>query len=183
MDADIEAMKVEFLDLVHRMHRAGPPWVGECDGLTPNQARALHLLWLLESGAEPARPSGMACHLAVSPSALSQVLKALEERGLITRDREEGDYRAVTLRLTPAGEAAGRSLDAQFTERLRRLVDYVGADDFSHMLATMGRLVEFRRAEAAGAAGWGGAPGMGACVAPCAEPDAATPAGGEAACI
>lgn len=151
MERTIETMRVEFLDLMRKLHRAGPPWMPDCEGLTPNQARALHLLYVMEStaGGEGARPGSLAHHLAVSPSALSQVAKVLEERGLVTRGRGEGDFRAVSLRLTPAGAEVGRALDDAFIARMRRLVDYVGPELFAQMMDGVAKVVEFRVAEGA----------------------------------
>ncbi len=167
MERTIETMKVEFLDLMRKLHRAGPPWMPTCEGLTANQARALHLVYVLEGeAADDARPGVLAAHLAVSPSAFSQVVKALEERGLVTRERGEGDFRAVSLRLTPAGAALARSLDDAFAARMRELVDYVGPELFSQMMDGVAKVVEFRLAEAASAPG---------------APDAARPCGADAA--
>lgn len=151
MERTIETMRVEFLDLMRKLHRAGPPWMPDCEGLTPNQARALHLLYVMEStaGGEGARPGSLAHHLAVSPSALSQVAKVLEERGLVTRGRGEGDFRAVSMRLTPAGVEVGRALDDAFIARMRRLVDYVGPELFTQMMDGVAKVVEFRVAEGA----------------------------------
>ncbi len=151
MERTIETMKVEFLDLMRKLHRAGPPWMPDCEGLTPNQARALHLLYVMESAADGAgaRPGSLAHHLAVSPSAFSQVARVLEERGLVTRGRGSGDFRVVSLRLTPEGVALARELDSAFTARMRELVDYVGPELFSQMMDGVAKVVEFRLAEGA----------------------------------
>lgn len=150
MERTIETMKVEFLDLMRKLHRAGPPWMPDCEGLTPNQARALHLLYVMESAdGAGARPGSLAHHLAVSPSALSQVARVLEERGLVTRGRGSGDFRVVSLRLTPEGVALARELDSAFTARMRELVDYVGPELFSQMMDGVAKVVEFRLAEGA----------------------------------
>ncbi len=150
MERTIETMKVEFLDLMRKLHRAGPPWMPDCEGLTPNQARALHLLYVMESAdGAGARPGSLAHHLAVSPSAFSQVARVLEERGLVTRGRGSGDFRAVSLRLTPEGVALARELDSAFTARMRELVDYVGPELFSQMMDGVAKVVEFRLAEGA----------------------------------
>ncbi|NBI31903.1 MarR family winged helix-turn-helix transcriptional regulator [Enterorhabdus sp. P55] len=163
MERTIETMKVEFLDLMRKLHRAGPPWMPDCEGLTPNQARALHLLYVMESAdGAGARPGSLAHHLAVSPSAFSQVARVLEERGLVTRGRGSGDFRAVSLRLTPEGVALARELDSAFTARMRELVDYVGPELFSQMMDGVAKVVEFRLAETASAAEAGPSAGPGA---------------------
>jgi DNA-binding MarR family transcriptional regulator len=67
-------------------------------------------------GAELARRAG------VSPSAVSQVLAALEDEGLLTRMPHEGDRRRQPLVLTANGQTALRSVRRSLAERLQRLV-------------------------------------------------------------
>ena len=65
-------------------------------------------------GAELARRA------AVSPAAVSQLLAALEEDGLLTRGRLEDDRRRQPLALTEQGQWALRSAQTALRERLRR---------------------------------------------------------------
>lgn len=67
-------------------------------------------------GAELARRA------AVSPAAVSQLLGALEQEGLVSRDRLEGDRRRQTLALTDQGQWALRSAQTTLCERLAGLL-------------------------------------------------------------
>ncbi|MCB9739671.1 MAG: MarR family transcriptional regulator [Deltaproteobacteria bacterium] len=58
----------------------------------------------------PMIPSVLARNVALSQPTVTGILQRLEARGLVTRIRDQGDRRRVTLRLTPAGtEAAQRA--------------------------------------------------------------------------
>ena len=67
-------------------------------------------------GAELARRA------AVSPAAVSQLLAALEEDGLLTRGRLEDDRRRQPLALTEQGQWALRSAQTALRERLAGLL-------------------------------------------------------------
>jgi DNA-binding MarR family transcriptional regulator len=64
------------------------------------------------------RASRVATRLAVGKPAISASVDALCRRGLLTREDVAHDQRAVTLRLTPAGEATLRESEAAMTARL-----------------------------------------------------------------
>lgn len=67
-------------------------------------------------GAELARRA------AVSPAAISQLLAALEEAGMLTRDRLDRDRRRQPLSLTDHGQWALRSAQTSLRERLAGLL-------------------------------------------------------------
>jgi DNA-binding MarR family transcriptional regulator len=67
-------------------------------------------------GAELARRA------AVSPAAISQLLAALENAGMLTRDRLDNDRRRQSLALTEHGQWALRSAQTALRERLARLL-------------------------------------------------------------
>lgn len=64
------------------------------------------------------RASRVARRLALGKPAISASVDALCRRGLLTREDVAGDQRAVTLRLTPAGDAALRIAEDAMRERL-----------------------------------------------------------------
>lgn len=70
-------------------------------------------------GAELARRA------AVSPAAVSQLLAALEEVGLVTRDRLDDDRRRHRLALTEQGRWALRSAQTALRERLAGLLAHL----------------------------------------------------------
>ena len=84
-----------------------------------------------------------------TPSAVSQTLKSLEEKGLITRQRDKGDSRAVTVHLTEDGRAfsaRGRELHEQMIDKV---LTYLGPEDAEHLVRIVERLADFPACEAA----------------------------------
>ncbi len=113
-------------DLVMRVARslrrrgaeAMAPW-----DLAPHQVRALRVV----GHHEGIRPGELAAHLRVAPRSVTDVVDALEERGLLERHRDPGDRRATVLGLTASGQ---------------RLVDETGAARRSDAEAYFARLPE-----------------------------------------
>jgi DNA-binding MarR family transcriptional regulator len=64
------------------------------------------------------RASRVAARLALGKPTISASVDALTRRGLLAREDVAHDQRAVTLRLTPAGEQALQQAEAAMTERL-----------------------------------------------------------------
>jgi DNA-binding MarR family transcriptional regulator len=95
------------------------------------------LAWLAADG--PVTQRHLADHAATDPMMTSQVLRALEDRGLVTRLPHPTDKRARALTVTPAGRtladqavAAAESCDAAF---FAPLGDQASA--FTQALATL----------------------------------------------
>lgn len=63
-----------------------------------------------------------------SKATLSGVLKTLEGRGLLVRERSDDDGRLVIVRLTPAGQRVMRKLFPQFNEQERVVVSGIPVD-------------------------------------------------------
>jgi DNA-binding MarR family transcriptional regulator len=64
------------------------------------------------------RASRVAARLALGKPTISASVDALCRRGLLTREDVAHDQRAVSLRLTPAGQAVLDETEAAMTERL-----------------------------------------------------------------
>jgi DNA-binding MarR family transcriptional regulator len=71
-------------------------------GLTPAQERALRLIVRDE---EPQRMTELADRLGIVPRSLTTVIDALEEAGLVRREIDPRNRRAILLRLTDQGAA------------------------------------------------------------------------------
>jgi DNA-binding MarR family transcriptional regulator len=71
-------------------------------GLTPAQERALRLI---SRSDEPPRMTELADRLGIVPRSLTTVVDALEEAGLVTREIDPRNRRAILLRLTERGAA------------------------------------------------------------------------------
>jgi DNA-binding MarR family transcriptional regulator len=78
-------------------------------GLTHVQFVLLTSTWWLdhEAGTPPTQRD-LAEHAAIDPMMTSQVLRAVEARGFITRERDAMDSRAFRIRITDAGAELAR---------------------------------------------------------------------------
>jgi DNA-binding MarR family transcriptional regulator len=85
------------------MIQAYQPLLGPLD-LTYPQYIALLVLWERDD----MTVSGLGGRLGLDSGTLSPLLKKLEAKGLLARERSESDERSVRLRLTPAGRELKR---------------------------------------------------------------------------
>jgi len=82
-------------------------WRGaNAQGLSPTQAQILILL-NRHPGA-PTRLGTLARDLSVTSATVSDAVRALEHKGLVRKDRDPADPRALALTLTTGGEQAAR---------------------------------------------------------------------------
>lgn len=93
----------QLLPFIGRRLRAQRSQELEEFGLTPSQARAFAVInRFLDHGAE-LRLSMLAERLRIAPRSATEVVDALQAKGLIDRAPSPGDRRAVAVHLTPAG--------------------------------------------------------------------------------
>ena len=97
---------VQLADLLHgltkRLRRAQADALAPL-GLTPAQARALRMI--ARGDEEPLRMTELADRLGIVPRSLTTVIDALEEAGLVRREIDPRNRRAILLRLTDRGAA------------------------------------------------------------------------------
>lgn len=107
---DIEPSLGDLIFRVTRRLRHASAEVTEPLGLNPHQVRALHVL---KRGSEfGERPTTIAEWLHVTPRSATDVLDALEEKGLVIRAPDETDRRAVRVHLTDTGRDLLKRADA-----------------------------------------------------------------------
>ncbi len=82
------------------------------EGLTPSQASVLGLI----SARGPIGLAELAELEGLNATMLSRVLGKLEARGLVRRDREPSDLRAVNVEVTPPGRTAHERIKVQRTQ-------------------------------------------------------------------
>jgi DNA-binding MarR family transcriptional regulator len=94
---------VQLADLLHgltrRLRRSQTDGMAPL-GLTPAQGRALRLIARSE---EPLRMTELADQLGIVPRSVTTVVDALEEAGLVHREIDPRNRRAILLRLTAEG--------------------------------------------------------------------------------
>ena len=96
---------VQLADLLHRLtkrlRRAQAERLAPF-GLTPAQEPALRMITRSE---EPPRMTELADHLGIVPRSVTTVVDALEEAGLVRRETDPRNRRAIRLHLTDRGVA------------------------------------------------------------------------------
>jgi DNA-binding MarR family transcriptional regulator len=96
---------VQLADLLHqlsrRLRRAQAERLAPL-GLTPAQERALRLMTRSE---QPLRMTELADQLGIVPRSLTRVIDTLEEAGLVHREIDPRNRRAILLHLTERGKA------------------------------------------------------------------------------
>ncbi|MCL2826811.1 MAG: MarR family winged helix-turn-helix transcriptional regulator [Eggerthellaceae bacterium] len=119
------------------------------NGVTPSEANAIIAISMSEkAGFSPVQPHIVAKGLHQTPSAVSQTLKALEEKGYLRRERLSADSRAVSLMLTESGKAVAQATNRLYEEYIGELYAYIGEEDAEHLLHTLERIVDFLATQA-----------------------------------
>ena len=142
MDDTAAGLRRRLFDAAARMRkqRQEPPTP---KGITSAEMYAIMAVSRLEGEGRKVRSGDIAKCGQATPSAVSQTLKSLEEKGLIVRRRGEGDSRSVTISLTNAGhefEKEGRRLH---DERFMHMLEFLGEDDAREFVRIVNRMLEF----------------------------------------
>ena len=148
MDDTAAGLRRRLFDAAARMRkqRQEPPTP---KGITPAEMYAIMAVSRLEGEGRKVRSGDIAKCGQATPSAMSQTLKSLEEKGLITRQRDKGDSRAVTVHLTEDGRAfsaRGRELHEQMIDEV---LTYLGPEDAEHLVRIVERLADLPACKAA----------------------------------
>jgi len=113
----------------------------EPSGLSPHQARALHVLGggrgHAVTTADGMRISELAGALRIAPRSATEVVDGLSEKGLAERGADPADRRAVVVRLTDAGTATLAHADrarAQAAAELFGRLDEAERADLTRLL-------------------------------------------------
>jgi DNA-binding MarR family transcriptional regulator len=102
-------------------------------GLTLAQFRALTRL--SEHGS--LRVADLAAELGVNSSTATRMAARLRHKGLVTRSVDPGDRRATRLEITPAGEAAVRTVTARRQAVISRIARRIPAERQTAMIQAM----------------------------------------------
>ena len=142
MEQSIEELKQRLFEATRRVrksrsHRPLP------EGITPAEGFVLMSISQLMSDGKRVRSGDIAKRGHNTPSATSQALRSLEEKGFITRHRDEGDSRGVTVRLTELGWKYEQMNRRMHDRRLEDLLEFLGADDAREFARIAERLSDF----------------------------------------
>jgi DNA-binding MarR family transcriptional regulator len=106
-------------------------------GLTPAQERALRLI---SRGDEPLRMTELADRLGIVPRSLTTVVDALEEAGLVRREIDPRNRRAILLHLTDEGASVRDGLRETRRRAAEDLFAPLSADDRETLAGLLTRL-------------------------------------------
>ena len=84
---------------------------------------------LLLADEAPLAQQALADRLHLEKSTVSRLIKDLEQRGWVTRERDQQDTRMFQLGLSEAGQAAAAELAHHLTERHKRLLAALKPDE------------------------------------------------------
>ena len=129
-----EAVYLVMLRTVERLSRGVAETLARAE-LTPTQYNALRIL--RGAGEAGASCSEVGERMVTKDSDITRLLDRLDERGLISREREAKDRRRVVARITNEGLRVLAELDRPVAETHRRQLGHLG----EKQLATMGKLL------------------------------------------
>lgn len=152
MDESMRVLETELFEIMGRLkHERYVPTI-EIEGLTPAESTVLMCIdrIMLHEGSAP-RPGRVGRFIHMSPSALSQILKSLEDKDLVERKRDGEDSRAVSLHLTQEGEAKAEQGRARLRADVDGLESYLGEDDLRNLVSILKKVdAYFQKQVAAG---------------------------------
>ena len=96
---------------------------------------------------EPIGPGQLAEQLHLSAQTMAGIVSRLEQRGLITRTRDERDRRAFQLRITPDGARLADSAPSLLSDRFRQELSRLQAWERTQILASLQRVATMMNAE------------------------------------
>jgi len=106
-------------------------------GLNTQSARTL--VTLLEHG--PMRVSLLADLVGLEPTGLSHLMRMLDQRGLMERERDDADHRAVIARLTTPGRALARKCSDIQARHEAALLQDLSKDETDRLRHALNKLI------------------------------------------
>ena len=117
-----------FWSVARRLRRLSLETLSPWD-INPSHARALSVL--VRHGAM--RLSALAEHLHIAPRSTTEVVDALEERGLVLRRADPADRRATQVELSPEGLRLGAAIKSARAAEAEGFFGSLSADDQVHL--------------------------------------------------
>jgi DNA-binding MarR family transcriptional regulator len=105
--------------------------------VTPSQMRAIRILTGHEDGV---RSSELAHHLHIAPRSATEVVDALEAKGLVQRSPDPTDRRATLVSLTPRGVELSAEVRRARGLESEKLFDRLSKTDRAHLARILRQL-------------------------------------------
>lgn len=96
----------------------------------------------LQEHPEGAYPSDLAANCSVGSGRIGNVLKELERKGILKRDKDPHDKRKTITKLTKKGIAYSNMMRNLFINRFERLFDLYGEEKFDEYLSLSEKLID-----------------------------------------
>lgn len=106
--------------------------------VTPSQMRAVRVLTHHDGGV---RSSELAHHLRIAPRSATEVVDALEGKGLVERSPDPHDRRATLVSLTPRGQELSEQVRRARGVEYERFFERLSRSDRAHLERILGRLL------------------------------------------
>nr|WP_237703295.1 winged helix DNA-binding protein [Paenibacillus larvae] len=105
------------------------------------------LMFCLRRGVEPGSSGMMVSEIShilrVTSPTVTQLIKGLENKGLVERNMDKTDRRAVRVKLTEQGMEVTRKAREKFANNFKELVDYLGEEDSEQLAVLLNKVFNF----------------------------------------
>jgi DNA-binding MarR family transcriptional regulator len=110
-DVPADSLGEAFGAVARRLRAASMAALAQYD-VTPSQVRAIRVLAAHDTGPgnRGVRSKDLAEHLRIAPRSTTEVVDALEDKGLVARSPDPGDRRATLVSLTHRGRALAEEM-------------------------------------------------------------------------
>ena len=98
------------------------------------------LRYLMENDDQEVTAGDLSSALDVSSARMASILNVLESTGSIKKYKSMSDKRVTVVRLTPKGRQEGERNQAEFVASMRKVIDEIGIEEFTHYLQTTDRI-------------------------------------------
>ena len=130
-----ETLSDAFWSVARRLREASHESLAPWD-ITPAQLRALRVL----ARHGPVRLSELSDHLHIAARSTTEVVDAIESRGLVRRRPDPGDRRATLVELTEHGESVLDAIRAARGSETERLFGRLSKTDQAHLARILRKL-------------------------------------------
>jgi DNA-binding MarR family transcriptional regulator len=133
MEAPVNSITRELKDLMHqllRAHASSDRETCSCYGVTPLQALVLVEI----SKKQPLGMQQLAQRMHLTVSTMSRVVEKLVDCGLVSRQEDANDRRAVLCTLSEAGEKTAQQLDACYVDFFEGIIANMSEEDLPGFL-------------------------------------------------
>jgi DNA-binding MarR family transcriptional regulator len=140
-DEPAESLGEAFGAVARRLRVAAMAALAEYD-VTPSQVRAIRVLTTHGQDGGGVRSKELADHLKIAPRSATEVVDALETKGLVQRSPDPGDRRATLVALTDHGRALAEEVRRTRGVESERIFDRLTRTDREHLARILQQLQE-----------------------------------------